>query len=46
MHIQKGFCKDFEIKSFSEYHGLYHKIDTLLLTDVFKNFRKMCLKCA
>ena len=44
--MQKGFCKDFEMKSFGEYHDLYQKLDTLLLADVFKSFRKMCLKCA
>ena len=40
----KRACKDFEIKNLGEYHGLYLKSDTLLLADVFKNFKKMCLR--
>ena len=40
----KRVCKDFEIKHFGDYHDLYLKSDTLLLADVFKIFRKMCLK--
>ena len=40
----KRVCKDFEIKTLDKYHDLYLKSDTLLLADVFKNFRKMCLK--
>ena len=40
----KRVCKDFEIKSLSEYHDLYLKNNILLLADVFKNSRKMCLK--
>ena len=40
----KRVYQDLEIKNVAEYHDLYLKIDTLLLADVFKNFRKMCLK--
>ena len=38
----KKVCKDFEIKNLGEYH-LYLKSDTLLLTNVSENFRKMCI---
>ena len=40
----KRICKDFEIKNLVEYHGLYVPSNTLLLADVFKNFRNICLK--
>ena len=40
----KRVCKDFEIKNLGEYHDFYVQIDTLLLADVFENFRNMCLK--
>ena len=43
MH-SKRVCKDFEVKNLGKYHDLYVKSDTLLLTDVSENFRKMCLK--
>ena len=37
-------CKDFEIKDLGECHDLYVQSDTLLLADVFENFRNMCLE--
>ena len=40
----KRLYRDFDIKIFGEYYDLYLKSDTLLLVDVFENFRKMCLK--
>ena len=43
MHA-KRVCKDFEIKSLGEYLNLHLKSDTLLLANVFENFRKMCVK--
>ena len=33
----------FEIKHLGEYHDLYVQSDALLLSDIFQNFRKMCL---
>ena len=40
----KRVCKDFEIKSLREYHDLYVQSNTLLLGDLFKNFRNICLE--
>ena len=40
----KRVCKDFEIKNLGEYHDLYVQSNTLLLADVFENFRNMYLK--
>ena len=41
MHAKRVY-KD--LKNLDEYNDLYLKSNTLLLADVFENFRKMCLK--
>ena len=42
-HGNKVF-KRFKLKYLGEYHDLYIQSDTLLLADVFENFRNTCLK--
>ena len=42
-HANNGF-KKFNIINVGEYHDLYVRSDTLLLADVFENFRQSCLK--
>ena len=42
MHAQK-IWDVFEINNIGEYHDLYVQSDTLLLADVYENFRNMCL---
>ena len=42
-HAEKVF-KDFNNKNLGGYHDLYVQSNTLLLSDVFGNFRKTCLK--
>ena len=41
-HARK-VCKVFGIKKCGQYHDLYAQSDTLLLADVFEDFRNMCL---
>ena len=36
--------KKFKLKNLGEYHNLYVQSNTLLLADVFENFRNMCIK--
>ena len=36
--------KDFEINNVAEYHEVFVQSETLLLADVFENFRNFCLK--
>ena len=40
----KRIFKDLEITNLGEYHDLYVQSGTLLLTDIFENFRNMHLK--
>ena len=42
-HTQKVW-NVFEIKHLGDYHNLFAQSDTLLLADVFENFRNMCLE--
>ena len=42
-HAERVFHK-FNVKNLGEYHDLYVQSDTLLLADVFENFRDTCLK--
>ena len=42
MHAQKVW-ETFRMKTMRDYHDLYLKSDVLLLSDVFENFRDVCL---
>ena len=42
-HAQKVF-EEFGLKNLGDYHGLYVQSDTLLLADVFENFRNKCIE--
>ena len=41
-HTQKVF-KELKLKNLGDYHDLYVRSDTLLLADVFENFRNKCI---
>ena len=36
--------KKLKLKNLGKYHDLYAQSDTLLLADVFENFRNICIK--
>ena len=38
------FLIKFKLNNLGDYHDLYVQSDTLLLADVFENFKDMCLK--
>ena len=42
-HVQK-VLEEFKLKSLGGYHDLYVQSDTLLLADVFENFRNKCIE--
>ena len=42
-HAQKVF-KELKLKKLGDYHDLYIQSDTLLLADVFENFRNKCIE--
>ena len=41
-HVQKMF-EELKVKNLGDYHDLYVQSDTLLLADVFENFRNKCI---
>ena len=43
MHAQKVF-EEFRLKNLGDYHDFYVQSDTLLLADVFENFRNKCIE--
>ena len=40
----KGIHKDFKIKNLREHYNLHVESNTLLLADIFENFRNMCFE--
>ena len=42
-HAKRAY-KEFKINNLGDYHDLYVQSDTLLLADVFENFRNKCIE--
>ena len=42
-HAQK-VLKEFNLQNLGDYHDLYVQSDTLLLADIFENFRNKCIE--
>ena len=42
-HAKRVF-REFKVNNLGDYHDLYVKSDTLLLADMFENFRNKCLE--
>ena len=42
-HAQQ-VCEEFKLKNLGEYHDLYVQSDTLLLADVFEDFKDKCIE--
>ena len=42
-HAQKVF-QEFKLKTLGDYHHLYVQSNTLLLADIFENFRNKCIE--
>ena len=40
----KRVFREFKINNLGDYHNLYVKSDTLLLSDIFENFRNKCFE--
>ena len=44
MHMLKKVFKELKLKTLADYHDLHVQSDTLLLADVFENFRNKCIE--
>ena len=42
--LKKCVFEEFKLKNFDDYHDLYVQTNTVLLADVFENFRNKCIK--